>query len=90
MVRVGGLSYRIDISQPIGRRISEMQLARTGALIDPARSYRVAGWASINEATQGPPVYEVVGKYIQRQRSIPLPRPPDITVTGMAADAGSR
>ncbi|MEL7167702.1 MAG: 5'-nucleotidase C-terminal domain-containing protein, partial [Pseudomonadota bacterium] len=51
MVRTGGLGYRVDVSKPQGARISNMTLLKTGEAIDPARSYVVAGWASVNEGT---------------------------------------
>ncbi|MGR3321793.1 MAG: thiosulfohydrolase SoxB, partial [Pseudooceanicola sp.] len=57
MVRTGGLGYRIDISKPQGDRISEMTLLATGERIDPARPYVIAGWASVNEGTEGPPIW---------------------------------
>src|SRR6185503_13987142 len=60
MVRAGGLAYQIDINQPIGKRISNMTLLRTGKTIEPEKKYAVAGWASVNEGTQGPPVWDVV------------------------------
>jgi sulfur-oxidizing protein SoxB len=64
MVRVGGLSYTIDVTQPIGQRISNLRLMRTDTPIDPGRDYMVAGWGSVNEGTEGPPVWDVVTKYI--------------------------
>ncbi len=65
MVRVGGMSYAIDVSAPMGRRIADMTSMRTGEKIDPARSYVVAGWASVNEGTQGPPIYDVVLNHLK-------------------------
>jgi sulfur-oxidizing protein SoxB len=70
MVRLGGVSYTIDIGRPMGQRISEMMLRRTGQPIDPAREYVVAGWASVNEGTEGPPIWDVVIKHIQAKRVI--------------------
>ncbi|MFY0635431.1 MAG: thiosulfohydrolase SoxB [Vannielia sp.] len=64
MVRTGGLSYTIDIAKPQGQRISNLALL-SGEAIDPARSYTVAGWASVNEGTEGPPVWEVVEAHIR-------------------------
>ena len=66
MVRVGGMGYTIDVSKPIGNRISEMTLLKTGEAIDPGKSYVVAGWASVNENTEGPPIYDLVESYIAR------------------------
>ncbi len=70
MVRVGGMGYRIDVGKPQGSRITEMTLLSTGEAIDPARSYMVAGWASVNEGTEGPPIWDVVETYIRRKGTI--------------------
>jgi sulfur-oxidizing protein SoxB len=70
MVRVGGMGYRIDINKPQGERISEMTLLKTGEAIDPAKSYVVAGWASVNEGTEGPPIWDVVENYIRRKGTV--------------------
>ncbi|MHA6346585.1 thiosulfohydrolase SoxB [Roseivivax sp. CAU 1761] len=70
MVRVGGLGYRIDIAQPQGSRITEMTLLRSGERIDPAKTYTVAGWASVNEGTEGPPIWEVLENHIRRQGTV--------------------
>ena len=64
MVRVGGIAYTIDVAQTMGRRISDLRLLRTGQAIDPGRDYVVAGWASVSEDTQGPPIWDVVESYI--------------------------
>ncbi len=73
MVRVGGMGYRIDVNQPIGARISEMTLLADGSAIDAGREYVVSGWASVNEGTEGPPIYDVVSDYIQRQQVVNVP-----------------
>jgi sulfur-oxidizing protein SoxB len=73
MVRTGGLGYRIDISKPQGSRITDMTLLKTGEKIDPAKTYIVAGWASVNEDTQGPPIWDVVENYIRRQGTVSVP-----------------
>jgi sulfur-oxidizing protein SoxB len=70
MVRVGGLSYTIDIGKPAGQRISAMALTSNGDPIDPAKDYVAAGWASVNQETQGPPIWDVVMHHIRRQGTI--------------------
>jgi sulfur-oxidizing protein SoxB len=70
MVRVGGIDYTIDVAQPIGRRISQLRLLRTGELLDPGRDYVVAGWGSVNEGTQGPPIWDVVASYIAARKVV--------------------
>ncbi|MEZ5878238.1 MAG: thiosulfohydrolase SoxB [Tepidamorphaceae bacterium] len=79
MVRIGGMGYRIDITKPQGSRISDMTLLKTGEAIDPAKSYVVAGWASVNEGTEGPPIWDVVEAYIRRKGTVNVT--PNETVT---------
>jgi len=64
MVRTGGVAFTIDVTQPMGRRISDLRLLRTDAPVDPDRDYVVAGWGSVNEGTEGPPVWDVVADYV--------------------------
>ena len=70
MVRVGGIGYRIDINKPIGERISELTLLSTGEALGADTPYVVAGWASVNEDTEGPRIWEVVESYIAKQGTI--------------------
>jgi S-sulfosulfanyl-L-cysteine sulfohydrolase len=70
MVRVGGMSFSFDISKKQGERVSNMTFLKTGEAIDPARTYVVAGWASVNEGTQGPKIWDVVESYIKRQGTV--------------------
>jgi sulfur-oxidizing protein SoxB len=82
MVRVGGMSYHIDINKPIGQRISRMTLLRTGEAIEAAREYTVAGWASVNPDVEGPAVYDLVADYIAAKKEIPVMERQVVTVTG--------
>ena len=66
MVRTGGLGYQIDVNKPQGERISDLTLLKTGELIDPSKSYVVAGWASVNEGTEGPQIWDVVESHIKK------------------------
>ncbi|MGB0798951.1 MAG: thiosulfohydrolase SoxB, partial [Planktomarina sp.] len=70
MVRTGGLGYRIDINQPQGSRVSEMALLKSGEQIDPSKSYVVAGWASVNENTEGPQIWDVVESHIRKMGTV--------------------
>jgi sulfur-oxidizing protein SoxB len=73
MVRVGGMGYTINPKKPMGRRISDMTLIKTGKPIEAEKNYIVSGWASVNEGTKGPPVYDVVTRYVEKQRVINIP-----------------
>ena len=82
MVRCGGLGYSIDVSKPIGSRISGMTLLKTGQPIDPAREYTVAGWASVNEGTQGPPVWDLVERYVAAEKTVRVTPNTSVKITG--------
>ncbi|MDM7968694.1 MAG: thiosulfohydrolase SoxB [Paracoccaceae bacterium] len=82
MVRVGGLGYRIDVSKPMGQRISDMTLLKTGEAIDPAKTYVVAGWASVNEGTEGPQIWDVVEDYIRKQGTVKVAPNTSVQVVG--------
>jgi sulfur-oxidizing protein SoxB len=66
MVRVGGMVFTIDVDAKMGSRISNMTHIRTGQPVQPSREYIVAGWASVNQGTQGPPIWEVVASHLKR------------------------
>ncbi|MDJ0859199.1 MAG: thiosulfohydrolase SoxB [Dinoroseobacter sp.] len=83
MVRTGGLGYRIDVSKPQGERISNMTLLKTGESIDPARSYVVAGWASVNEGTEGPQIWDVVESHIRKLGTVSLQENNSVDVVGV-------
>ena len=70
MVRVGGMGFTIDPSKDIGGRIDSMTLLKTGEPIDPAREYMVAGWASVNEGTEGPAIWDVVADHIRQHGTV--------------------
>jgi sulfur-oxidizing protein SoxB len=82
MVRCGGLGYAIDIAKPIGRRISNMTLLATGKPIDPQREYVVAGWASVNESVEGPPVWELVERHVAREKSVRIAPNTAVRISG--------
>lgn len=66
MVRVGGMGYSIDVNKPIGERISSMTMLKDGSAVEAGKDYTVAGWASVNEETEGPAIWDVVESYLSR------------------------
>jgi S-sulfosulfanyl-L-cysteine sulfohydrolase len=82
MVRIGGLGYRIDIHQQMGSRISDMTLLATGEAIEPDRNYVVAGWASVNEGTEGPPIWDVLENHIRAQGTVEIEPNNSVDVIG--------
>ena len=75
MVRVGGMGYTINVDSAMGSRIDNLHLLGSGAPIEGEKAYVVAGWASVNEGTEGPAIWDVVGSYLKgRQVLSPQPR----------------
>jgi S-sulfosulfanyl-L-cysteine sulfohydrolase len=62
MVRVGGFTYTCTPAESVGRRISDLKLDN-GSRLEAGKSYKVAGWASVN-AQQGTPVWKVFAKHL--------------------------
>ena len=63
MVRIGGLTYACAPAETVGNRISELKLGN-GKSLEAGQSYKVAGWASVNEQ-QGVPVWDVLAKHLR-------------------------
>jgi sulfur-oxidizing protein SoxB len=82
MVRVGGLSYTIDIEAPIGERISDMTHLKTDKPIEPEREYVVAGWASVNEGVEGPPIWDVVAAHLRNEGVIKISESNSVKIRG--------
>ncbi len=83
MVRVGGMGYTVAPKLEIGSRISNMTLLKSGKPIDPARKYVVSGWASVNENTEGPAIYDLMEKHITGKKIIDMPKNEAVKVVGM-------
>jgi len=82
MVRCGGLGYAIDIAKPVGQRISAMTHLKTGKPIEPKKEYTVAGWASVNEGTEGPPVWDLVERYIASEKTVRIAPNRSVKISG--------
>ena len=68
MVRVGGLQYSIDPNATIGKRIGDLRIG--GKPLEASRTYKVAGWASVQENPQGPAVWDLVTQYLREHKTI--------------------
>jgi sulfur-oxidizing protein SoxB len=86
MVRVGGLQYTISPNEKMGSRISDMRL--NGRPIEPKKTYKVAGWASVQENVKGEPVWEVVAKYLRDQKTIAPRKLNNPTIKGVQGNPG--
>lgn len=70
MVRVGGMSFAIRPDAPIGQRIIDLTILKTGQPVDPHRVYAVAGWGSVNEGVEGPAIWDVVASHLRAQKVV--------------------
>jgi S-sulfosulfanyl-L-cysteine sulfohydrolase len=85
MVRVGGMAYTCTPAESVGRRISELKLDN-GRALSAGKSYRVAGWASVNEQ-QGMPVWDVLAKHLRSGKASD-PRGAGVTLKGVDDNPG--
>jgi sulfur-oxidizing protein SoxB len=69
MVRTGGLSYRIDPRQKIGKRITNVELSN-GAKLEANKMYKLAGWSTVGSKSDGEPVWETVSTYLKDHKHI--------------------
>jgi sulfur-oxidizing protein SoxB len=83
MVRCGGLGYAIDVGKPIGSRISTMTHLKSGKAIESNKDYVVAGWASVNEGTEGPPVWELVERYVAAEKTVRVAPTSSVKISGV-------
>jgi S-sulfosulfanyl-L-cysteine sulfohydrolase len=88
MVRVGGMSYTCAPGNKAGERISEMRLK--GQLIDPNKTYKVAGWAPVQEASKnaGPPIWDVVETYLKDIKTLKSVKLNNPKLLGMDGNPG--
>jgi sulfur-oxidizing protein SoxB len=86
MVRVGGFDYVCSPTERSGRRISELTLD-DGRPLEAGKTYRVAGWASVNPQS-GKPVWEVVANYLRGEKIISIKRLNRVKLRGMAGNPG--
>ncbi|MFN3610919.1 thiosulfohydrolase SoxB [Tepidimonas sp.] len=68
MVRVGGIQYTIDPTAPMGQRIQNLTLK--GKPLAADKTYKVAGWASVQEGVTGTPIWDVVAGYLRDKKVI--------------------
>jgi sulfur-oxidizing protein SoxB len=85
MVRVGGLSYTCTPAETVGKRISELKLDG-GRAVEAGKSYKVAGWASVNEQA-GAPVWDVVANHL-RSGKPPNRQAAGVTLRGVEDNPG--
>jgi len=69
MVRVGGLKYTLDLTQSHGKRIQDLEVR--GKPLDARKTYKVAGWASVQPDPAGKkPIWDVVADYLRQKKTV--------------------
>jgi len=86
MVRVAGLTFACNPIAKMGARISDLRLG--GKPIDAGRTYKVAGWASVQENPRGEPIWAVVATYLRDQKVVAPRRPNFPRLEGVAGNPG--
>ncbi len=71
MVRLGGLDYRFDPLQTMGKRVSEMTLD-SGEKIEAGKNYKVAGWATVGSQSPGEPIWDTVATYLRDVKTVKI------------------
>ena len=85
MVRSGGLHYAIAPLAQAGSRISELTL--DGKPIDANKTYKVAGWASVQQV-EGEPIWDVVARWLKAQGRVQGVRANQPEVMGLQNNQG--
>ena len=82
MVRVGGVGYSINVSKSAGSRISNLTQLSTNKPLEASRSYSVAGWASVNQNAEGPPIWDVVQKHLADVKTVRIEPNTSVRISG--------
>jgi sulfur-oxidizing protein SoxB len=85
MVRVGGLSYDMAPLAHAGARISNMMLH--GAPIEAGKSYKVAGWASMQQQDDEP-IWDVVARWLRSEGKVRGVNPNQPRLSGLIDNQG--
>ena len=87
MVRAGGFDFVCSPGAAMGSRISDMTRP-DGTKIDAGKTYKVAGWASVNLPQDGKPVWDVVARYLRGMKQVKLGRPSQVKLAGVDGNQG--
>ena len=86
MVRIGGMDYACAPAEGVGKRITDLTLD-DGRPLDADKSYKVAGWASVNPQ-QGKPVWDVFATYLRGQKTARPNKLNRVALKGIASNPG--
>jgi sulfur-oxidizing protein SoxB len=86
MVRIGGMDYACAPTEPVGQRISDLTLD-SGKKLEADKTYKVAGWASVNPQ-QGKPVWDVFAGYLRREKTAKPKKLNQVALKGVSNNPG--
>jgi S-sulfosulfanyl-L-cysteine sulfohydrolase len=86
MVRVGGMDYACTPAETIGRRLTDLTLDN-GKPLDVGKTYRVAGWASVNPQS-GKPVADVFASYLRTMKDVRPKKLNKVALKGVGGNPG--
>ena len=86
MVRVGGMDYACAPAAAVGNRISDMTLD-DGTPLQANKTYRVAGWASV-EPQRGKPISDIVVAHLRAEKTIKIKRLNRVALKGVDHNPG--
>ena len=67
----------------IGQRVSDLTQYPSGRPIESNKDYIVAGWASVTENVEGPPVWDLVERYVTRVQNVRIEPNTSVKVVGI-------
>jgi sulfur-oxidizing protein SoxB len=87
MVRVGGMTYTMDLNQKHGKRIQDVEIR--GKKMEMKKTYKVAGWASVQENPAGTrPVWDVVAEWLKAKKTVKIDKPNLPRLKGVEGNPG--
>jgi sulfur-oxidizing protein SoxB len=86
MVRTGGLTYACRPNERISARIADPRVK--GVPLDAAKTYQVAGWASVADDPQGEPIWDLVERWLKDRKSVSPRKLNSPKLVGVAGNPG--
>lgn len=87
MVRVGGMTYTLDLTQKHGKRIQDVRVK--GKPLSATKTYKTAGWASVQPQPEGgKQIWDVVEEYLRHHRTVRIDAPYTPKLKGVAGNPG--
>jgi sulfur-oxidizing protein SoxB len=81
------MDYVCEPKEAAGRRISEMTLD-DGTTVDASKTYKVAGWSTVNSKAPGPPIWDVVAEYLKDRKTAGIDRLNTPVLKGVGENPG--